>query len=78
MLLATYALTMVSRGMLTLQWSYGMTLFWALVMESAVSPMGILVDATVVAGSTKVSRPRRHLYPWYCWHIPHICVANEQ
>lgn len=53
MLLLTYALTMISRGLITMDWSYGVMLVLVLIMEAAVSPMSILVDATVVAGSVK-------------------------
>lgn len=55
MLLATHALTVASRGLMTLPFSFGIMLLLALIMECAVSPMGILVDATVVAGSNKVA-----------------------
>ena len=53
MLLVTYAGTMISRGLITMPWHFGIMLFLALVMESSVSVMSVLVDATVVAGSTK-------------------------
>lgn len=55
MLLLTYAVTITSRGLITLEWSFGPMLALALVMEAAVAPMSVLVDATVVAGSVKVS-----------------------
>jgi hypothetical protein len=52
MLVATYLVVIVSRGLMTRAWPFGATLGLALTMEAAVSPMGVLVDATVVAGST--------------------------
>jgi len=55
MLIVTYAIVMISRGLITLPFNFGIMLALALIMEAVVSPMSILVDATVVAGSTKAS-----------------------
>lgn len=62
MLVLTYAVTVTTRGLITLGWSFGPMLALALIMESAVAPMGNLVDATVVAGSVKVSTGRNYKY----------------
>ena len=54
MLILTYALTIISRGLVTIGWDFGIMLFLMLMMEAGVSPMSVLVDSTVAAGSTKV------------------------
>ena len=56
MLVVTYAGTIICRGLITIEtWNFAMMLILTLVMESSVTSMSVLVDATVVAGSVKVS-----------------------
>lgn len=70
-LLLTYSLTMISRGLIVKGgWSFAIMIVLALIMEAAVSPMGVLVDSTVVSGSVKVSRTFNRTR---CLSLHHIC-----
>jgi MFS family permease len=54
MLVVTYAGTIICRGLITIEtWNFAMMLILTLFMESSVTSMSVLVDATVVAGSVK-------------------------
>jgi MFS family permease len=53
MLVATYAVVVITRGAMTAVTSFAATMALALLMECAASPMGVIVDATVVAVSDK-------------------------
>lgn len=50
--LATYLICLVGRGLIALVAGYGLQLFLALLTESAAAPLGVVIDAAVMASAT--------------------------